>query len=149
DTRSMTRERPRPAVERTKVPEPPFLVRVLPYWGPVIIWMLFISLLSGEPFSAENTNRYLDPILRYFFPHLTPAAFNLGHTFIRKTAHFTEFFVLGCLTYWASRRGRVPHWRTQWMLQAMGLAILYGLVDELHQAWVPNRTSSIGDSVID
>jgi len=135
-------------VEQAKTPESPVLV-LLSYWGPVIGWMLLISLLSGEPFSAANTNRYIDPILRYFFPHLTAAGFNLGHTLIRKTAHFTEFFVLASLTYWAARRGRMPPWRAQWMLQAMVLAVLYGLVDEAHQAWVPSRTSSMADSGID
>ncbi len=124
-------------------------LRVFAYWGVVVAWMGLISLLSTEPFSAANTNRYLDPILRFLFPHLTPAGFVFGHYLIRKSAHFAEFFVLGSLTYWACRRGRQPGWRPLWMLQALGLAILYSLIDEAHQAFVPNRTSSLIDSSID
>jgi VanZ family protein len=122
---------------------------IIRYWGVVATWMVVISLLSGEPFSAENTNRYLDPMLRFFFPHLTAAQFTLAHSIIRKLAHFTEFFVLGSLAFWAARRGRAPHWRRTWMLQAIGLAVVYSLVDELHQAFVPNRTPSLTDSAID
>jgi len=124
-------------------------VQLLGYWGVVAAWMLVISGLSTEPFSAANTNRYLDPLLRFIFPHLSPGEFVFAHTVIRKSAHFTEFFVLGCLTFWACRRGRPPRWRVVWMLQALALAMLYALVDEAHQAFVPNRTSSLADSGID
>jgi VanZ family protein len=119
------------------------------YWGVVIAWMAVISLFSTEPFSASNTNRYLDPVLRYFFPHITAAQFVFWHYLIRKSAHFAEFFVLGALAYWASRRGRLPRWRAMWMLQALGVAVLYALVDEAHQVFVPNRTASHFDSGID
>lgn len=131
-------------------PAPPNpALRVVGYWSAVVAWMVVISGLSTEPFSAANTNRYLDPVLRYLFPHLTPADFLFAHTVIRKSAHFTEFFVLGCLTFWACRRGRTPRWRGIWMLQALLLASLYALVDEAHQAFVPNRTSSLADSGVD
>jgi len=123
--------------------------RVLMYWGAVLAWMMVISVLSTEPFSAANTNRYVDPVLRFLFPHLDSAGFVLAHTIIRKTAHFVEFFMLGSLTYWASRRGRSPRWRPAWMWQALVLAIIYSVIDEAHQAFVPNRTSSLRDSAID
>ena len=119
------------------------------YWGVVVVWMAIISLFSTEPFSAANTSRYLDPVLRYFFPHITPAQFIFWHFVIRKSAHFVEFFVLGALAYWASRRGRLPPWRAAWMLQALALAVVYSLVDEAHQAFVPSRTPSLYDSGID
>jgi len=111
--------------------------------------MIVISTLSGEGFSAENTNRYLDPFLRYFFPKLGPSGFVLAHSVVRKSAHMTEFFILGALAYWASRRGRRSHWRLRWAVQAMLLAIVYALLDETHQMFVPNRTGSYLDSVID
>src|SRR5579862_4702641 len=125
------------------------LLPIIGYWGVVATWMLVISLLSGEPFSADNTNRYLDPVLRWLFPHLTASQFSLAHTIIRKSAHFIEFFILGALAFWAARRGRAPRWRLAWMLQALGIAVAYSLIDELHQAFVPKRTPSLGDSAID
>ncbi|MFQ5668545.1 MAG: VanZ family protein [Candidatus Binatia bacterium] len=119
------------------------------YWGVVAAWMLVISLLSSEAFSASNTSRYLDPVLRFFFPNMPPASFALAHMVIRKSAHFGEFFVLGALLYWASRRGRSPRWRAAWMVQALSLAACYSLLDEAHQAFVPYRTSSLADSGVD
>jgi VanZ family protein len=35
------------------------------------------------------------------------------------------------------------------MWQALGLAVVYSLLDEAHQAFVPNRTSSLRDSAVD
>lgn len=119
------------------------------YWGVVIAWMAVISLFSSEPFSAANTNSYIDPVLRFFYPHLTGSGFVFAHYVVRKTAHFTEFFVLGILSFWACRRGRGPRWRVAWMLQTLGLAVVYALMDEAHQIFVPNRTASLADSGID
>jgi VanZ family protein len=121
----------------------------LGYWSVVALWMLVISLLSGEPFSARNTHQYIDPVLRFFFPDLTKAGFTLAHSIIRKAAHFGEFFVLGCLTYWACRRGRGPLWKRGWAWQTFALCMLYALVDEMHQSFVPNRTPSPADSAVD
>lgn len=122
---------------------------LLRYWGPVVAWMFVISTLSGDPFSASNTNRYIDPVLRYFFPDLSPAGFVLAHTVIRKTAHLTEFFILGCLGYWAMRRGRLPAWSLGRAAAALLLAMGFSLLDEFHQAFVPTRTASIIDSAVD
>ncbi|HVM98536.1 MAG TPA: VanZ family protein [Candidatus Acidoferrales bacterium] len=122
---------------------------ILGHWGVVALWMLVISTLSGEPFSAQNTNEYIDPVLRFLFPHFSVAELLAAHTVIRKTAHLTEFFILGTLTYWASRRGRQPAWRARWMLQSIILAGCYALLDEAHQMFVPDRTPSLWDSGID
>jgi VanZ family protein len=115
----------------------------------VLLWMAVISGLSGEPFSARNTHKYIDPILRFLFPDLGPSGFVVAHTVIRKTAHFVEFFILGCLAFWASRRGRQPHWRGVWAAQSLALAVLWALLDEAHQSFVADRTASLADSGVD
>jgi VanZ family protein len=119
------------------------------YWAVVAAWMLFISVMSSDPFSAANTHRYIDPVLRYFFPDLTPSGFVFAHSIIRKTAHFVEFFVLGGLSYWASRRSRSPRWRYRWALQALAVSTGFALIDEAHQHFVASRTGSLVDSAID
>lgn len=123
--------------------------RALPYWAVVGLWLVVISTLSADPFSAQNTHRYIDPILRWLFPELTAAGFALAHTLIRKTAHFVEFFILGLLVFWAIRRGRPPSWRWQWSAQAVAFSALWALVDEFHQSFVLSRTASLWDSAID
>lgn len=134
----------KPVVRRS-----PSRVELLRYWLPVAGWMLCISMFSGDPFSAANTHHYIDPILNFFFPELSPAGFALAHTIVRKLAHFTEFFILGWLSYGALRRNRRPAWQLGLALRAALLAAAFSLVDELHQAFVPSRTPSILDSAID
>jgi len=146
----MTGQKPSVPAAPTVEPSPTnSALPIIGYWGVVFGWMAVISLMSTEPFSASNTNRYIDPLLRFFFPSLRPADFVFAHTVIRKTAHFVEFFILGSLLYWASRRGRWPRWRAAWMMQALIVAVLYSLIDEFHQAFVPNRTPSLFDSGVD
>lgn len=111
--------------------------------------MACISAFSTDPFSAQNTHRYIDPVLRWLFPDLTPAGFVLAHTIVRKTAHFTEFFILATLVFWASRRGRPLRWHWAWSAQALVLSGAWALLDELHQAFVISRTASLWDSGID
>jgi VanZ family protein len=137
------------AARRAESTPTPSALPVIGYWAVVAAWMVCISTLSTDPFSASNTNRYIDPLLRFFFPHLHPAGFVFAHTVIRKTAHVTEFFILGSLLYWACRRGRFPRWRAVWMVQALSVALMYSLVDEFHQVFVPTRTPSLVDSGID
>jgi VanZ family protein len=143
-----TSSRPLPQPFAPRPDERPWL-RICLYWGVVVIWMLFIATLSGEPFSAQNTNRYIDPVLRFFFPSLGPRGFNMAHTMVRKAAHFSEFFILGCLVFWAARGGRAQRWDKRWSLQAITLAVIWALLDEAHQSFVVNRTASLTDSGID
>lgn len=119
------------------------------YWAPVFLWMLVISTLSGDPFSARNTHHFIDPVLRYLFPELTPQGFLRAHAWIRKAAHFVEFFILGWLAFIAFRRGRQPAWRLSWAASTMALVVTCALLDELHQMFVPSRGPSLVDSAVD
>lgn len=119
------------------------------YWGVAIAWMGVISTLSSDAFSASNTNHYLDPLLRWLFPNVSVERLMVLHTVVRKSAHLAEFFILGLLLFWASRRGQSPRWRARWMVQAVLIAGVYSLLDELHQAFEPHRTPSLADSGID
>jgi VanZ family protein len=127
----------------------PLWLALLWYWGTVAAWMAVISLLSTDAFSATNTNRYIDPLLRWLFPGWAASDILAAHTAVRKAAHFSEFFVLGGLVFWASRRGRVGQWHGRWMLQSLIIAGGYALLDEAHQAFVPSRTPSLADSGVD
>jgi VanZ family protein len=138
-----------PAAERPSAATRALVLEHARYWGVVLAWMLCISTFSGDPFSASNTHRYIDPILRFIFPNLPLADYHVAHWVIRKAAHFIEFFILGLLLYWALRRGRGPRWGLRWALLACVIAALYALVDEAHQAFVPSRSPSFVDSGID
>jgi VanZ family protein len=87
--------------------------------------------------------------LRWLFPGITRPQIITAHTIIRKSAHFSEFFVLGCLVFWASRRGRPQRWRRTWAVQALAVALICALADEGRQALSPDRTASLTDSLVD
>jgi VanZ family protein len=65
------------------------------------------------------------------------------HFITRKIAHFTEYAILGFLAARAFR----PYPR--WFLISAVLVVVYALIDEYHQSFVPSRTASVLDSLID
>jgi len=110
--------------------------------------LALVSYLSTDAFSADNTNRYMDPILRWLFPHITTYGLVAAHTVVRKSAHLTEYFVLSILAFWAFRGGR-PGWSAGWLVKALILAAVYAALDETHQIFTMSRTPSPIDSCID
>ena len=118
-------------------------------YGPLIIWMAVISFASTQEFSADNTSKFVRPLLLWLFPNLTEEGIALAHFLVRKAAHLTEYAVLGCLAaraFTGSSRGFL---RQRWFLAGMLLVVLHALLDEYHQSFVPSRTGSIYDSGID
>ena len=139
----------RAAVDTPSPPAPPPWATRLRYWAVVLAWMALISYLSTDAFSAANTHRYLDPVLRWLFPSISNAELRDAHTVIRKSAHFAEFLVLGVLAVWAQRAGRPIAWRGRWTLSALLLVVAYASLDEFHQSFVASRTPSFADTGID
>ncbi len=142
---------PRPAPNlaeiRSKTPAPRVLVRLWAWW-PAIAWAGVIFIMSTDTFSAQHTARILESILRWTWPGITPHQFAVIHYFIRKSAHFSEYFVFFLLLYRAVRGGR-RGWRWTWGVAALFYAAGYSALDEIHQAFVASRTASAYDSLLD
>jgi VanZ family protein len=79
---------------------------------------------------------------------LTEGQFSRIHYFIRKSAHFTEYFVF-CLLLYRGVRGDRKGWRWTWGAAALFCAAGYSALDEIHQAFVASRTASPYDSLLD
>lgn len=118
-------------------------------YGPLVLWILFISFASTGEFSAQNTSSIIRPLLLWFFPKLTEAQFVFINLLTRKVAHFTEYAVLAFLARRALISSSKPTLRRYWFQISLALVVVYSLVDELHQRFVPSRTGSIYDSLID
>jgi VanZ family protein len=110
-------------------------------WVPVILWGALIFTLSTSTFSAANTAKIFDPLLRFLIPGISTAAVDVGHMLIRKLAHFTEYGIL----FWLLVRG--PMAERPYL--ALMLCIVYALTDEGHQVFVPGRTASLYDVALD
>ena len=64
---------------------------------------------------------------------------------VRKSAHFTEFLILGVSLFLTVRdlRKRASFW-IPWLIGAV-----YAVSDELHQHFVPGRSCEVRDMIID
>jgi VanZ family protein len=116
---------------------------------PLVIWLALIFFASSDEFSASNTSRIIGPLVLWLFPNTSPQTLETIHFLTRKVAHFSEYFVLGFLAARAfhGTANRTLN-RHAFSIAAL-LIVVYALTDEYHQTWVPSRTSSIFDSMID
>jgi VanZ family protein len=73
----------------------------------------------------------------------------LMHFLSRKLAHFVEYAILGFLSVRAFSGSPTTSIRTRWFAISAGLIVLYALIDEYRQSFVPSRTASFFDSLID
>ncbi|MDQ3816941.1 MAG: VanZ family protein [Acidobacteriota bacterium] len=116
---------------------------------PLLLWLAFIFFASTGAFSAANTARILRPLLVWLFPSISEEQLAFAHLVTRKAAHFTEYAILGWLAARAFISSSKQLLRRRWFLSALALVCLYALTDEFHQSFVPSRTPSIYDSLID
>lgn len=122
--------------------------RWLRAWWPALLWAGVIFTLSTDYFSAEHTATILSPLVHWLFPHLTAKQFAHIHHLIRKSAHFSEYFIF-YLFIFRGIRGERAGWRWLWGLSAWFVAAGYSILDEIHQAFVASRTASPYDSLLD
>lgn len=72
----------------------------------------------------------------------------LSFRFSDKLMHACAYGVLAWLALFGAWRRRGGLGRASF-LEAIALAALYGVSDELHQSFVPNRTATVGDAIAD
>ena len=116
---------------------------------PLILWILFISFASTSQFSAVNTSTVLRPLVLWFLPSLNETQLATVHFVLRKLGHFTEYAILAYLARRAFISSSRQFLRRYWFQCSVLLIIVYALLDEFHQSFVPSRTASIYDSAID
>ena len=122
----------------------------LKHWLPVLIWLGVIFLGSTDMLSAEHTSRFLVPFLRWINPQISFATLNAIQLGIRKLGHLTEYAILAMLLWRALRSG--TRWQVKmsilFLVAALASAI-FAASDEFHQSFVPSRTASPTDVMID
>ena len=118
-------------------------------YGPLVLWAALIFIASTSLLSGSNTSTILRPAVLWLFPNTTEATLNLVHFFVRKAGHFTEYAIFALLAARAFRTSSHSSLRNHWFATSLLLVALYSLSDEFHQSFVPSRTPSIYDSMID
>jgi VanZ family protein len=125
--------------------------RIIKVWLPSAVWLAVIAIESTNLGSAEHTSRILYPILHFLF-RMDPAKFAVWHMLLRKTGHVIGYFILSVLLF-RSWRATFPRLSTRWCFQWATVALfstsLVATLDEWHQSYLPSRTGSVRDVILD
>src|SRR5215471_8136977 len=118
-------------------------------YGPPIVWAILIFIGSSDLLSSSHTSSFIIRPLHLLFPGASEATLATIHFAIRKLGHFTEYAILAWLSARALRTSFQTWLRQRWFWWALAFVVCYALFDEFRQSFVPSRTASIYDSLID
>lgn len=122
--------------------------RFLTYWLAPIAWAVMILAASSDVFSASHTGGWIEIVISWLGPSLSPQALDLLNQILRKLGHVTAYGILSALSFRALRGGR-PQWNPRWAIGAVALTALVASIDEYHQSFIPSRTGTWHDVVLD
>lgn len=121
--------------------------RIVINWVLFLGWMALIFFMSNQP-GAVSTKQS-DLVVKIFMQigiDLNDKMGSLATFIIRKTAHVSEYFVLGIITLNLFKnyfKGSLNK------LYSLAFVILYASSDEIHQHFIPGRTMAFRDVMID
>ncbi len=116
--------------------------RKLVWWVLIIAWcaLIFYGSSNSGDTSGNQSASFLKVLADLFGGN-----FPLSEYFIRKCAHFSEYFILGCLLFKGFYKDK--------LLNAMAFSTLAGIAyaasDEMHQYFIPGRAPRVFDVFID
>lgn len=121
----------------------------------LIFQMLFIFAMSsfGPDSSNAQSNFFVDLISNFVPIKSSPQEPNFDLKtiifLVRKTAHFTEYAILGILFYLNLRHHSSQKQSPKLFALAILFSALYACTDEFHQLFVPGRTGQPFDVLVD
>jgi VanZ family protein len=118
-------------------------------WLPVCAWACLIFVFSTDHFSSANTAQLFGSLSSWLFPEIPTEEIAPVHGLIRKLGHWTEYFILAVLMMRALRKETGKNLELRHAVHTLIFILIYALSDELHQVFVPSRTASLGDVMID
>ena len=122
----------------------------LKYWLPVLIWLCVIFVGSTDVLSAEQTSRFVEPFLRWLKPDISSETLAQIHFFVRKLGHIFEYALLAIFLWRALRSGANLRVKISILVIVVWfVCAIFAATDEFHQSFIPSRTASPNDVVID
>lgn len=112
-----------------------------------VSWLILIYLLSAETGdqSGSLSNGILLSIAKLLKISDTKAFVDTFGFFIRKLAHFSEYFILYILIYECFKEYNCP----KLIVVSVLFCVLYASFDEFHQLFVDGRCGQLSDVMID
>jgi VanZ family protein len=118
-------------------------------WLPVVIGIAIIMMESTEMLGSNHTSGPLRKIFEYLFGQVSDDSWEIIHHYIRKSGHFLGYGFIGLAwlrAWWLT----LPH--SQFLhdafLALLGTALVASC-DEWHQSFLPNRTGTPWDVLLD
>ena len=125
--------------------------QALKAWIAAGLWLGLIALESTSYASAANTGRFLYPLFHWLFG-VTATDFSGWNSHLRKIGHFVGYFTLSALMFRAWKNswpGAAEVWRWQWAAMAFIVTAGVAALDEWHQTFLPSRTGTFHDVILD
>ena len=128
----------------------------IPLWIAVVLWMALIFSFSMETAaeSSQSSGGFIRALLETFDRDFLSLSYADQHAkieslsyFVRKSAHFCIFGMLGILVTSAVSTHGLTAKKTA--LYSLGICALYAVSDEIHQYFVPGRACMLRDMLID
>jgi VanZ family protein len=120
-------------------------------WWPAAVWICLIAFESTDFFSSANTGSMLYMVLTRLFGHIKLHDFLVFHHYLRKTGHFVGYGMLSVLLL-RGWRATLDHDNSQLgrttIFSWLG-TVFVATMDEWHQSYIPSRTGTWKDVVLD
>lgn len=126
------------------------MVKKTVLWGLMLACMGMIFSFSAQTSDVSNelSSSLLDDIIRFFAVNADNDTIEFLSVFIRKLAHFSEYALLGALTFLLMRAGYNVKGKRGVIMPPL-FCLFYAVTDELHQLFVGGRSCQIADVIID
>jgi VanZ family protein len=124
-------------------------LRRLVRYGPLLLWIGFISFASTGEFSSDSTSRFVRPFLLWLFPGISEGQLAGVHFVTRKVSHLAEYAILAFLARRAFITSSHAFIQRRWFQVSLALVVVCSLLDEFKQSYEPARSASMLDCVID
>jgi VanZ family protein len=124
--------------------------RFLEYWLLLLIWLGVIFIGSTDLLSADQTSRFIVPILLWLKPGLAPETMWTILVIMRKCVHVCEYAILALLLWRALRSSSAIRGKMSILFGAalLGCAV-FAASDEFHQSFIKSRTPAVRDVLLD
>jgi VanZ family protein len=131
---------------------------MLKAWLPVLLFSSIFAFESTAAMGADHTSAPLHSLFASILGSVADQNWSMMHHFIRKLGHFSAYGMLSMICFrgfWITFRRSAIGIRSvskmQWASHGFAVAatFLVASADEIHQTFLPNRTGTFADVLLD